>query len=84
MVGKFSPLLPRKMASLFNLTYSGFYDLVDGSDIYPLIRRRSLRALDRPKVLFESWGFPKCSEGLLRNCEQRPGKFGFCLLLFSS
>ena len=62
----------------------GFSALVDGSDIYPLIRRRSLQALDHPKVLPDYRGFPKFSEVLICDCERRPRKLGSCLLLFSS
>ena len=58
--------------------------LVAGSTIYPLIRRRSLQALDHPKVLPDNRGFPKFSEVLLQDWEWRPRKFGSCLLLFSS
>ena len=38
----------------------------------------------RPKVLPDSRGFLKFSEGLLRDCEKCPGKFDSCLMLFSS
>ena len=39
-------------------------------------------AIDRPKVLPGSRDFLKLLEGLLRDCERRPGKFGSCLMLF--
>ena len=47
-----------------------------------LIWRRFSQALD-PKVLPDSQVFPKFSEGLLHDCEQRPEKFASCLMLLS-
>ena len=79
-------------------TYSGVSNLVAGSDILrvfrsalvvgssalqPLVWRRFLQDLD-PKVLPEFRGFPKFSEGLLRDCVQRPGNsFNFLMLFYS-
>ena len=84
VVREFSPSLPHELASLSHPTYSGLSALATGSDIYLLIRRRSLWTLGRPKVLPDSQGFPKFPEGLLHDCYRRPRKFGSCLLFFSS
>ena len=69
VVGEFSPSLPRELASLFCLKYLGFSALVSGSDLYPLIGRRSLRAMGCLKVLPDSWGFWNFLYEILRNCE---------------
>ena len=79
-------------------TYSGVSDRVSGTRypwgsplfsccwvfdllIDPLV---ALIVGSRSKVLPDSRGFPKFSEGLLRGCEQCPRKFNSCLLFFSS
>ena len=71
-----SPLLSLGMISL-GVSASGIG--VVSSTVRPIIWRRFSRALD-PKVLPGSRVFPKFSEGLLCNCEQRPRKFhpAFC------
>ena len=82
----------------YHTTYSGVSALVAGTWYpwgSPLCSR--LRVFDLPtarlaelltgywsQVLPDSQGFPKFSDGMLHNCEQRPGKFSSCLLLFSS
>ena len=69
MVGEVSPSLPRELAFLLYMTYSGLSALVAGSAIYLIIRRRSLRDLNCPNVLPDSQVFPKFLEGLLHYCE---------------
>ena len=81
-----------------HLTYFGVSALVPGSDILgdicsctvissstirQIVWWSFFRAID-PKVLPDSWDFPKFSWGLLRDCERCPRKFVFCLLFFSS
>ena len=53
--------------------------VVVSSTFRPLVWQRFLWALD-PKVLSDSRGFPKLSEGMLRDYERRPGKLlpAFC------
>ena len=86
MVSKFSQSRPHELASLFCPIFSGISDFAAGSSsVLPLVWQRFfLGALDRPKVLPDSRGFPKFSEGLLCDCERRSGKFDFCLLWFLS
>ena len=58
--------------------------LVVGSLIFrPLVWRRLSRAL-ATKFLSDYKGCPNFLEGLLSNCERRPGKFASCLLLLLS
>ena len=79
-------------------TYSGVSALVTGTWYpwgSPLCSRRrvfdlsiarlaALLAGSWSQVLPDSRGFPKFSDGLLRDFERRPGKFVSCLLLLSS
>ena len=84
---------------LYHTTYSGVSALVAGSDILrdllsdivfgyltvrPIVWQRFFRALASPKVLPDSQGFPKFSEGLLWDCERCPGKFDSYHMLFLS
>ena len=48
---------------------------VESSAVQLLVWRCLFRALDHPKVLPDYQGFPKFSEGLLRDFKQRPSKF---------
>ena len=69
MVGEVSPSLPRELAFLFHMTYSGFSALVAGSAIYLIIRRQSLQDLNCLTIFPDSQGFPKFLGGLLHDCE---------------
>ena len=64
----------------YTLGISGSGVVIGSSTVRPLVWQRFFWALDRPKVLPDYHGFPKLSEGLLWNCEQRPRKFfpDFC------
>ena len=81
-----SQLIPRDLVSLFLPISSGISALVAGYlSVLPLVWWRFfLRDLNHPKVLPNSWGFLKFSEGLLRNCNQRTGKFESYTMLFLS
>ena len=86
VVSKYSQLLLRKLTFIFRQISVGISALVVGSSIFlPLIWRCFfLGALDCATVFPGSWCFLKFSEGLLQNCERRPGKFDSWLLLLLS
>ena len=81
---KWSENFLRRSGQAFHMKYLVFYSLFSGSAIYSLILRWYLWYIICTKVLPNSRGFTKLSEGLLRDFERRPEKFDSYLLLFLS